>query len=766
VRTVGVSLEAETGKYKRDVDDAAKTTRGLKDEVDGLGRSSERTSRQVDGLGGDFRGTARDAKALDREISTVQRSLAGLAVEFAAAGNAADRLNLSKGIRKQQGELRNLLKVQKLLPTPAEVEAPARSLGRKLMDGIGSGVSKAPLSPQMLAAVGAAAVVAAPLLAAAMSGAVIGGAGIGGVVGGIMLAAKDERVQAAVAGLSDRMQARLEKAGAAFVGPTLQGLTTLEHAVNRIGLERMLADSSRFVQPLADGIASAVVNLGDGLESLVANAGPVITAIAGGLRDIGGTVGDALKQMAQNGPEAAAALRDLFSVISGSLDTTFQFVNLLSDLYGFAKKIGADTGLQIVLKATGASMDDAGKSAGRLATHTAGAADGVTSLMTASDPASIAANKLADSYQAVDGAARGQLSSMKALSTELRAQVDPAFALIAAQQSLAAAQDKAAEATRKHGRNSKEAKAATRELAVAALDLQGKAGDLSGTFDGRLSPAMRATFKAAGLTKGQIHDIEQQMKQAKKAGDAYAKRYKADVELTGEYAVGHGLGQLSLMQQALKKGTQVPAPLRRAFGYDTGGWTGPGGKYEPAGIVHADEFVIRKESRHKIERQAPGLLDRMNETGELGYDGRRPRHLAVQGHRVEDPDPLGRRGPRRGHPGHAGRRRPDAELHHQRRPLPVPEHGPHLGLPGQRPHAQRKPVVPRAAPRRGLAAVARVGRVVEPALQEPDQGVHLPLERPEHPQRSPTHLHRRDLPAALRRQRPRPHRHGQRRRHQ
>lgn len=31
-------------------------------------------------------------------------------------------------------------------------------------------------------------------------------------------------------------------------------------------------------------------------------------------------------------------------------------------------------------------------------------------------------------------------------------------------------------------------------------------------------------------------------------------------------------------------------------GYSTGGYTGIGGKYEPAGIVHKDEFVIRKES--------------------------------------------------------------------------------------------------------------------------------------------------------------------------
>lgn len=57
------------------------------------------------------------------------------------------------------------------------------------------------------------------------------------------------------------------------------------------------------------------------------------------------------------------------------------------------------------------------------------------------------------------------------------------------------------------------------------------------------------------------------------------------------------------------------APLTPIAGYDRGGWTGPGGKYDPAGIVHADEFVIRKESQRDISREAPGLLDALNRYG-------------------------------------------------------------------------------------------------------------------------------------------------------
>lgn len=53
-----------------------------------------------------------------------------------------------------------------------------------------------------------------------------------------------------------------------------------------------------------------------------------------------------------------------------------------------------------------------------------------------------------------------------------------------------------------------------------------------------------------------------------------------------------------------------------------GGWTGPGGKYDPAGVVHADEFVIRKEATNRIKANyGLEVLDFLNRYGELptGY---------------------------------------------------------------------------------------------------------------------------------------------------
>lgn len=53
-------------------------------------------------------------------------------------------------------------------------------------------------------------------------------------------------------------------------------------------------------------------------------------------------------------------------------------------------------------------------------------------------------------------------------------------------------------------------------------------------------------------------------------------------------------------------------------GFATGGYTGAGRKYKPAGIVHADEYVIRKESQQKISRtHGRGALDYMNRTGRI-----------------------------------------------------------------------------------------------------------------------------------------------------
>ena len=69
--------------------------------------------------------------------------------------------------------------------------------------------------------------------------------------------------------------------------------------------------------------------------------------------------------------------------------------------------------------------------------------------------------------------------------------------------------------------------------------------------------------------------------------------------------------------------------LNKIDGFATGGYTGRGSKYQAAGIVHADEYVVRKKARRKFERENPGVLDHINATGEMPK--KQPRNRSVDG---------------------------------------------------------------------------------------------------------------------------------------
>lgn len=56
-------------------------------------------------------------------------------------------------------------------------------------------------------------------------------------------------------------------------------------------------------------------------------------------------------------------------------------------------------------------------------------------------------------------------------------------------------------------------------------------------------------------------------------------------------------------------GDYSSAGLKAAYGFASGGYTGAGGKYEPAGVVHRGEYVINAESTKRI---GLSMLNRMN----------------------------------------------------------------------------------------------------------------------------------------------------------
>jgi len=404
--------------------------------------------------------------------------------------------------------------------------------------------------------------------------------------------------------------AQLSGEAARVLGGNLENLTT--------GFKYLAdADNGRrkVVKGLQEALESAVTPLAGYAKSLT-NTQAQIDAIDQSLASM---------VSAGNAPEAAATFERLSHVLAVNGVTVDEVKKKFPGYAAAVEKAGAATGkLSDAMNWVG-PMSDKAKAA------IDGAGSAVEGIVGPTGTAAAATKKYATAADAAADAARGESSALISLSNAMKAEVDPVFALLNAENAMAEAQKNASKAVREHGRNSVEAKDATRNLASAAIDLQGKAGALGATFDGKMTPAFRRTLTAAGLTDRQIQDVAKQFRQAKSDADKYDGKYVAHVSTTGVEVAAAKLSQLVVLQQALRKGVSMSAA--RALSGDAaaardrglfaeGGWTGPGTKHQPAGVVHADEFVVQKASRAPLEAAKPGALDYMNTTGRWpGYAG-------------------------------------------------------------------------------------------------------------------------------------------------
>lgn len=211
-------------------------------------------------------------------------------------------------------------------------------------------------------------------------------------------------------------------------------------------------------------------------------------------------------------------------------------------------------------------------------------------------------NAAVEAQKRVEGASREATKSMReqiitieALGNALKAQNDPVFALIKTQQDLTAAQTEYDKAVREHGKTSKEAQDASIKLAELSIALATNVGALGDTFDGKLSPALRATLEAAGLTEEQIKNVERQFIAAKAAGDKFATKYEAEVITEAEQAKRE-LDAVIAKTLALKDKTiRISAQVY---------WTSNGDLKVPGGTLLRREGGMREGTRFA----ADGLL--------------------------------------------------------------------------------------------------------------------------------------------------------------
>jgi TP901 family phage tail tape measure protein len=320
----------------------------------------------------------------------------------------------------------------------------------------------------------------------------------------------------------------------------------------KVGFD-FLADSD-------NGRRKAVKNIQDGLEGLVPGLEGTNTSLTK-TRERITSMDAALAQMAQSGNATAA--NQVFQKLAAELATGG--VSMEEFRKQFPQYAAA---LEVAGKATG---DAAAKTDG-LGKSLEGAADKQEEFKTATDAAAAAAD--------------GQREALSQLADMMKAETNPVFGLINAQEKLAEAQTNASKATKEHGKNSKEAKAANRDLAVAAIDLQAAVGALGNSFNGKMTPALRDTLKAAGLTDAKIKNLEGQFKSAKKAADAYDGKYEAKssapgakqakVDLDKAYTAANGFAGPYAAKASAPGAKQAEAQLKAAWdkakGFD-GNWT-------------------------------------------------------------------------------------------------------------------------------------------------------------------------------------------------
>lgn len=132
-------------------------------------------------------------------------------------------------------------------------------------------------------------------------------------------------------------------------------------------------------------------------------------------------------------------------------------------------------------------------------------------------------------------------------------------------------------------------------------ELSGQAADMVGKIAGEQSGAYKALFVA-----------QKAFAVASIIMNAQIAAAKAPAELTilGGIPVGAALLAAGYANAAMVGGMALA-------GFSTGGYTGDGGKFEPKGVVHGGEVVIRKE----VVSQ-PGMKDYLiglNRTGKPGY---------------------------------------------------------------------------------------------------------------------------------------------------
>lgn len=533
----------------------------------------QRLASAVDDTGDEMDSAARDARQLDRAVDELSDEIAELNRELLRTGD----VDVFEKLREQRGTLTMLKRMRREL---GDVETEARGTGIAISEAFRA--LPAQLKGAAIVGISGTVIAVAPLIGAAVAAAVLGGVGAGGIIGGVASAARDPRVKGAAQHMVGVIEGPFSDLGDAFVDPAVQALGILGEAGSDLirDLSPQIKALAPLVVDLAEGVAEAARRAGPGIADALEASQPVLEALADELPELGEAMGDMLSTIAGGSEGAAAGLRTVFNLVETTLRVTGQLVRLLSDAFEQLAR-NADTFQRLIDQ-----IPFAGEAFQLLSGD---AADTTVRFRELGDVGVDAADRIADGFGGVRISVNEASDAIRRQIDLLRAQTDPVFALIKAQQELRDKQAAYNEALKEHGSESKEAREAQVALAEAAIDLVGASGDAAGTFDGKLTPAMRAAFEAAGLTEEQIDDLRSVFKDAGKDAedlreDLLRLSAKYNIEVQTKYTSIGAPPQIRGSRVAVQHGGEI---------------FGPAGIDRVPAMLTAGEFVVRREQAQR-----------------------------------------------------------------------------------------------------------------------------------------------------------------------
>lgn len=225
----------------------------------------------------------------------------------------------------------------------------ALTQGQKFFAGLADfaddGLSAIPahVKAGLLIAIIAAAAAAAPFVGGVLAAAITGAIGTAVVAGGIALAARLKVVQDQFKAVGRDILNDLTVRAEVFVDPLLRAGESLRNEFKQDGdlISIIFAEAAKDVEPLTEAITGLVHELLPGIEISLRKARPLIEALAQALPQLGRDLTEAFRIIADAGPEAALALRDLLGIIGSLIITTAAFINILAKLWYWMRIIGA-----------------------------------------------------------------------------------------------------------------------------------------------------------------------------------------------------------------------------------------------------------------------------------------------------------------------------------------------------------------------------------------------------------------------------------------